>query len=122
MVFSSMRVAIKDIAERAQVSKTVVSLYLNRRPLAEKFAAEHHQCDNAEFLAAAGAALRIDNAEFTPERARELFAGFLADSAAWRERGRRAAALARPRAAEELLEEISAGAVSGDCIPGLKFS
>ena len=82
------------------------------------FAAEHHQCDNAEFLAAAGAALRIDNAEFTPERARELFAGFLADSAAWRERGRRAAALARPRAAEELLEEISAGAVSGDCIPG----
>ena len=40
MVFSSMRVTIKDIAERAQVSKTVVSLYLNRRPLAEKFAAE----------------------------------------------------------------------------------
>ena len=35
-----MRVTIKDIAERAQVSKTVVSLYLNRRPLAEKFAAE----------------------------------------------------------------------------------
>ena len=33
-----MSVTIKDIAERAQVSKTVVSLYLNHRPLAEKFA------------------------------------------------------------------------------------
>lgn len=82
------------------------------------FAAEGHQRDNAEFLAAAEAALRIDNAEFTPERAGELFRGFLANPAAWAERGRRAAALARPRATRELIEEISARTDSRDCIPG----
>ncbi len=82
------------------------------------YAAENHQSDNADFLASAGAALRIDNAQFTPERAQELFAGFLADPVAWAERGRRAAALARPHAARELIEEISAGTASRDCIPG----
>ncbi len=71
------------------------------------YAAEGHQTDNARFLADAGAALLLPNAECTIERATELFRDFLEQPDAWRRRAEVARSRAMPDAAERLLQEIS---------------
>jgi len=71
------------------------------------YAAEDHQTDNARFLADAGAAELIPNAECTPERMEALLAELLADPDRLKQRGLLAAAVAAPAAAERLLTEIS---------------
>lgn len=71
------------------------------------YAAEGHQTDNARYLADADAAVLVDNAGFTAERAGELFRDFLAAPETWRQRAGRAKALAKPHAAETMLAAIS---------------
>ena len=68
------------------------------------YAAELHQNDNADFLASAGGALKLENAACTEERAEEILRDFFTFPERWRERGRVAATLARPDAARMLLE------------------
>ena len=71
------------------------------------YAAEGHQADNARYLADADAAVLVENADFTVERAAGLFRDFLDAPEQWRRRAGRAKALAKPRAAEAMLAAIS---------------
>ena len=72
------------------------------------FAAEGHQKDNADFLVSRNAAVAIANQELTVERAEGLTRDFLENREIWRERGKNAAKLAKPEAAEAILDSISA--------------
>lgn len=67
------------------------------------YAAEKHQDDNAAFLAAAGAAEVIDNAQCTPEKADELISRWLAAPDELVAAGKRGISLARPDASETVL-------------------
>ncbi len=70
------------------------------------YAAEGHQWDNARCLVAAGAAEAVNNADCTVGCAASLIGAFLDNPDEWREKGRRALTLARPRATDVLLERI----------------
>lgn len=70
------------------------------------YAAEGHQRDNARCLESVGAAVAVDDGACTPNHAAELIRSFLDDVDGWRERGRRALALAKPDAADSLLDRI----------------
>ena len=72
------------------------------------FAAEDHQRSNAECFSCANAGVVLDNYELSPDHCREILQDFLASPASWEERGKNAQALARPTAAEDLLEKIEA--------------
>lgn len=76
------------------------------------YAAEHHQNDNADWLASAGAAEIADDSECSPQLFRAFVSRFLADPKAFVEKGRQAQSIARPDAAKVVLERIAAG-VSG---------
>ncbi len=71
------------------------------------YAAERHQNDNALFLAAAGAAEVIDNAQCTIEKADELINRWLAAPDEFVAAGKRGITLARPAAAEIMLQLIA---------------
>lgn len=84
---------------------TVAELALFEKPavlVPYPYAAEGHQIDNAHYLADAGAALLVENSQFTVERAQELLQRVLTDS-----KLRPHPELARPHAAERLLDEIA---------------
>lgn len=72
------------------------------------YAAEGHQRDNARFLSENDAAVTIRDAECTPAAAMKIVASFLDNPDEWAQRGRNAAALARPDASKALLNLIFA--------------
>lgn len=72
------------------------------------YAAEGHQMDNARHFGKHGAALVVENSAFTPDKAREIIAGFLQDPEKFRQMGGKMRELARPQASEELISKISA--------------
>ncbi|HKG94034.1 MAG TPA: UDP-N-acetylglucosamine--N-acetylmuramyl-(pentapeptide) pyrophosphoryl-undecaprenol N-acetylglucosamine transferase [Gemmatimonadaceae bacterium] len=65
-------------------------------------AAADHQTKNADALAAAGAAIVVEQAELTAERLDSVVRGLLGDSAALGRMAERARARARPNAAEDI--------------------
>ena len=69
------------------------------------YAAENHQYENAQYLAAAG--MVLDNRECTPERLIQLLDNFLTSPDHLAQCAAAAAARACPRAGEQLLEAIS---------------
>ncbi|MBI4496027.1 MAG: undecaprenyldiphospho-muramoylpentapeptide beta-N-acetylglucosaminyltransferase [Deltaproteobacteria bacterium] len=68
------------------------------------FAANDHQRRNALAMVEAGAALLLENGALTGERLSRTVNALSADPERLREMGRRAAALAQPRAAERIVE------------------
>lgn len=69
--------------------------------------AEGHQDDNAEVFVKSGAAVKVDNADLTKERAAELVSGFLNAPEEWQAMAQNMAQLARPNASEDTLQLIS---------------
>jgi UDP-N-acetylglucosamine--N-acetylmuramyl-(pentapeptide) pyrophosphoryl-undecaprenol N-acetylglucosamine transferase len=69
-----------------------------------------HQTTNARWMAEAGAAVVVPDAELTPERLRTEVAALLADPARLRAMGAASAALARPDAATVIAHEVLAAA------------
>ena len=70
------------------------------------FAAEGHQDDNAKLLERTGAARIVANSDCSPELFRSILAEFLNDPDKFREAGKGGLAMARPKAAENVLEFI----------------
>lgn len=70
-------------------------------------AAEDHQSDNARYMASAGAAIHLKPNEFSEEVAFEVFRDFLTHPLEWKQRSHEALSLARPWAAEELIDLIA---------------
>jgi UDP-N-acetylglucosamine--N-acetylmuramyl-(pentapeptide) pyrophosphoryl-undecaprenol N-acetylglucosamine transferase len=65
-----------------------------------------HQRDNALFMAQHGAAIHLPQAELTPERLAQLLQGL--DRSALQAMAEKARALARPRAAARVADEVEA--------------
>jgi UDP-N-acetylglucosamine--N-acetylmuramyl-(pentapeptide) pyrophosphoryl-undecaprenol N-acetylglucosamine transferase len=74
------------------------------------YATADHQTANARYLADAGAAVVIPDAELTPARLAQEVGRLLADPGRLARMGRAAAALARPRAAADIAAEVLAAA------------
>jgi UDP-N-acetylglucosamine--N-acetylmuramyl-(pentapeptide) pyrophosphoryl-undecaprenol N-acetylglucosamine transferase len=72
-----------------------------------------HQTLNARWLADAGAAVIVPDAELTPERLAAETAALLADTVRLTAMGTAATALARPHAAQDIAAEILAAAAAG---------
>ena len=70
------------------------------------YAAEGHQDDNARLLAETGAARIVPNSECSPPLFRSILAEFLNNPGAFREDGKKALAMAQPRAAENVIDFI----------------
>ena len=73
------------------------------------YAAEHHQDDNAAWLASAGAAEIVNDSACSPELFRSFAARFLKDPQGFVEKGQKARSIARPEAASEVLKRIAEG-------------
>jgi UDP-N-acetylglucosamine--N-acetylmuramyl-(pentapeptide) pyrophosphoryl-undecaprenol N-acetylglucosamine transferase len=73
-------------------------------------ASADHQTANARWMADAGAAVVVADADLTPERLRAEVDGLLADPARLQAMGRASAALARPDAAQRIAAELLAAA------------
>lgn len=71
-----------------------------------------HQAQNARFLAQAGAAVVLSDAELTPPRLAQEVGALLADPARLGAMANASAGLARPRAAQEIAAEVLAAAGS----------
>ena len=100
--------AAADLAFSRSGGSTVAELALFGTPavlVPYPYAAEGHQRDNALFFTGRGGGILIDNAALTPEAVRDVLAR---PKEFWEEASRRARELARPRAAEALLDEIGA--------------
>jgi UDP-N-acetylglucosamine--N-acetylmuramyl-(pentapeptide) pyrophosphoryl-undecaprenol N-acetylglucosamine transferase len=74
------------------------------------YAAGDHQAANARFMAQAGAAVVVPDAELTPARLRAEVDGLLGDPVRLEAMGRASAALARPDAARRIAAELLAAA------------
>jgi UDP-N-acetylglucosamine--N-acetylmuramyl-(pentapeptide) pyrophosphoryl-undecaprenol N-acetylglucosamine transferase len=74
------------------------------------YAAADHQAANARFMAEAGAAVVVPDAELSPERLRAEVDALLGDPARLQAMGRASAALARPDAAQRIAGELLAAA------------
>jgi UDP-N-acetylglucosamine--N-acetylmuramyl-(pentapeptide) pyrophosphoryl-undecaprenol N-acetylglucosamine transferase len=74
------------------------------------YATADHQTANATYLAGAGAAVVIPDAELTPARLAQEVGRLLADPGRLARMGRAAVALARPRAAADIAAEVLAAA------------
>jgi UDP-N-acetylglucosamine--N-acetylmuramyl-(pentapeptide) pyrophosphoryl-undecaprenol N-acetylglucosamine transferase len=79
------------------------------------YAAGGHQAANARFMAQAGAAVVVPDAELTPARLRSEVDALLGDPARLEAMSRASAALARPDAAQRIAGELlaAAGAAAG---------
>ena len=98
-----------DIVFSRSGGSSIAELALFGRPavlIPFPFAAEDHQRANAQYLADADAGVLVDNYDLSPDRSRDLLAGFLADKELWKKRGENAKQLAKPDAADDLLEKI----------------
>jgi UDP-N-acetylglucosamine--N-acetylmuramyl-(pentapeptide) pyrophosphoryl-undecaprenol N-acetylglucosamine transferase len=69
-----------------------------------------HQTDNARYMERAGAAVVIPDAELTPPRLAQEVGRLLADPARLQAMARASAALARPRAAQQIAAEVMTAA------------
>jgi UDP-N-acetylglucosamine--N-acetylmuramyl-(pentapeptide) pyrophosphoryl-undecaprenol N-acetylglucosamine transferase len=78
------------------------------------YAAADHQRANAEWMAAGGAAVVIDDAALEPMALRDLASGLLADNERLREMAAASARLARPDAAQRVAGEVLEAAASAD--------
>jgi UDP-N-acetylglucosamine--N-acetylmuramyl-(pentapeptide) pyrophosphoryl-undecaprenol N-acetylglucosamine transferase len=78
------------------------------------FATARHQHTNAAWMAEAGAAVVIEDAELTPARTREEAAGLLADPERLRRMAEASRSLARPDAADRIADEVLAAAGADD--------
>jgi UDP-N-acetylglucosamine--N-acetylmuramyl-(pentapeptide) pyrophosphoryl-undecaprenol N-acetylglucosamine transferase len=76
-------------------------------------AASRHQHANAAWMADAGAAVVVEDAELEPERVRRLVAGLLADRARLERMAAASRSLARPDAADRIAHEVLAAANRG---------
>ena len=74
------------------------------------YASARHQHANAEWMAAAGAAVSIEDSELEPDRLRALVDELLADPERVARMGAASASLARPGAAEQVAGEVLAAA------------
>jgi UDP-N-acetylglucosamine--N-acetylmuramyl-(pentapeptide) pyrophosphoryl-undecaprenol N-acetylglucosamine transferase len=72
-----------------------------------------HQHANAEWMADAGAAIVVDDAELDGPRVRELAGALLGDRARLERMAKASAALARPDAAQRVAEQVLAAATPG---------
>jgi UDP-N-acetylglucosamine--N-acetylmuramyl-(pentapeptide) pyrophosphoryl-undecaprenol N-acetylglucosamine transferase len=73
-------------------------------------AAGGHQAANARWMAEAGAAVVLPDAELTPERLAHEVAALLGDRSRLDAMARASAALARPAAAQDVADELLAAA------------
>jgi UDP-N-acetylglucosamine--N-acetylmuramyl-(pentapeptide) pyrophosphoryl-undecaprenol N-acetylglucosamine transferase len=73
-------------------------------------ASADHQTANARWMADAGAAIVVADADLTPERLRAEVDGLMGDPARLQAMGRASAALARPDAAQRIAAELLAAA------------
>lgn len=99
-----------DVAVCRAGALTVAELALAGLPailVPYPWAAHDEQSANARELVQAGAALRLDPHALTPARLAEALGGLLADPARLVAMGRAASALARPDAAERIVEECA---------------
>lgn len=71
------------------------------------FAAEHHQDDNARWLAQTGGAMVVSDSEATPERFRELISDWIQNRGGYIEKGFRSREIASPRAARNVIDMIA---------------
>ena len=71
------------------------------------YAAEGHQTNNARYFESSGAALLIENSNFTVESARGVIMDFLQNREKYALMGKKMQELSRPMAAEQMIEEIS---------------
>ncbi len=76
-------------------------------------ATANHQAENARYMERAGAAVVVADAELTPRRLAQEVGALLADPARLSAMARASADLARPRAAQEIAEEVLAAARLG---------
>jgi UDP-N-acetylglucosamine--N-acetylmuramyl-(pentapeptide) pyrophosphoryl-undecaprenol N-acetylglucosamine transferase len=74
------------------------------------YASADHQSANARWMAEAGAAVVVADADLTPERLRAVVDGLMGDPARLEAMGRASAALARPDAAQRIAAELLAAA------------
>ena len=77
------------------------------------YATADHQMHNARFMADAGAAVVIPDSELTPARLAEEVGRLLADPARAAAMANAALSVARPRAAQEIANEVMAAAEGG---------
>jgi UDP-N-acetylglucosamine--N-acetylmuramyl-(pentapeptide) pyrophosphoryl-undecaprenol N-acetylglucosamine transferase len=77
------------------------------------YAAGGHQAANARWMAGAGAAVVLQDAELTPERLANEVGALLGDRARLDAMARASAALARPAAAQDVAGELLAAAGAG---------
>jgi UDP-N-acetylglucosamine--N-acetylmuramyl-(pentapeptide) pyrophosphoryl-undecaprenol N-acetylglucosamine transferase len=70
------------------------------------YAAAQHQHANAAWMAGAGAAVTVEDAELTPERVASEVSGLLADEERLARMAAASRALAKPDAAERIAEEV----------------
>ena len=70
------------------------------------FAAENHQSANADCFAAVDAGIALDTRNFTPLRSKEILQDFIANPALWQQRAANAKLLAKPHAADDMLNKI----------------
>jgi UDP-N-acetylglucosamine--N-acetylmuramyl-(pentapeptide) pyrophosphoryl-undecaprenol N-acetylglucosamine transferase len=77
-----------------------------------------HQRDNAEWMRRGGAAEVIDDAELSGPRLAQVVGGLLADPARLEAMARASAALARPRAARDVADELLAAAAGVEAPSG----
>jgi UDP-N-acetylglucosamine--N-acetylmuramyl-(pentapeptide) pyrophosphoryl-undecaprenol N-acetylglucosamine transferase len=77
------------------------------------YATADHQSANARYMAQAGAAIVIPDAELTPARLAQEVGRLLADPSRLAAMGRASAALARPHAARDIANELLSAAAGG---------
>jgi UDP-N-acetylglucosamine--N-acetylmuramyl-(pentapeptide) pyrophosphoryl-undecaprenol N-acetylglucosamine transferase len=70
------------------------------------YASAQHQHANAAWMAGAGAAVTVEDAELTPERVASEVSGLLADEERLARMAAASRALAKPDAAERIAEEV----------------
>ena len=99
----------------ARAGGSVFEIAAHGRPMVlvpYPYAAADHQAANARYMADAGAAIVIPDAELTPTRLAQEVGSLLADRGRLTAMGRASAALARPHAAQEIAGEVLAAARS----------
>ena len=70
------------------------------------FASENHQRANAGCFAAVDAGIVLDTQELSPHRSKEILQDFLENPSVWQQRANNAKLLAKPYAADEMLDKI----------------
>ena len=70
------------------------------------FASENHQRANAGCFADVDAGIVLDTQELSPHRSKEILQDFIENPSVWQQRANNAKLLAKPYAADEMLDAI----------------